>query len=213
MMSLNFSTVSKAAALAGAGLLASAAASGAATIDIWNDSPSATTERASLECDFCSVLLYSFDGTDAGDVTGTNNVTATATGNFGFGTAYGELFSNSVGVNPTGEVGFINSLLGTTYALADHSKTDPASDGTEYTSSAAYVIVKIGKAPNYTILRNDSTSGAFSFTWTGGSGQGAGISHFSEIGAAAPVVPVPAAGVLLLGGLGAFAAMRRRKKA
>ncbi|NKW71594.1 PEP-CTERM sorting domain-containing protein [Rhodobacteraceae bacterium R_SAG10] len=52
-----------------------------------------------------------------------------------------------------------------------------------------------------------------SFSWSGLSSQGAGLSHFVALGNV-PIIPVPAAGLLLLsalGGLG-FASSRRRRR-
>lgn len=188
-------------------VVAGATTASAVTIGIYNDSNGAT--RASVDCTGCSALLYTKDATDAGGVGGANNVVeGTIPGDHGFGTGFGELFTNGFGVNPTDEVAWINSVLGTTYVLGNHAKTNGTTDGTLYTSSADYVIVKVGRDPNYTILRNDG--GGIDFKWYGASGGGAGISHFSEIGVAP--IPVPAAGFLLAGALGGLAALRRRRK-
>jgi len=198
-----------AALVAGSGVFLNASTAGAVTISVYSDTDS-TTERAAVTCTGCSVLLYTADSTDIGGVLGPNNVVeGTIPGDHGFGTGFGELFVNSFGSNPSDEAQWINSILGTSYTLTNSDKTDPASDGTQYSSLAAYVIVKIGRTPNYSILRND-TVGAFTFSWDGKSGGGAGISHFTEAGVAA--VPVPAAGFLLIGALGGLVGLRRRRK-
>lgn len=211
MAKIDFKTLAGSAAIAAAGVMGAASAASAATIGIWNDSPTGTTQRANVDCTGCSVLLFSADGSD----TGTNVVAGTMGAIYGFGTGYGELFSGPSNSGGASEISWMNGVLGTTYVTGDAVKTENTTDGTEYTSSAAYAIVKIGTDPNYTILRNDS-GGVFSFSWNGLSGQGAGISHFTAVGDAsdnATVVPLPAAGVLMLGALGALTALRRRKTA
>lgn len=192
--------------IAGAGIFVTTSTAEAATINIYSDSNGAA--RSSVECTACSVLLYTANGTDSDGVAGTNNVTLPSSpGSFGFGTGFGELFDNPYqGSSPTSEAAWASSVLGTSFSALDLSKTDGTSDGATYWSSAAYVIIKVGNAPDYTILRNDSGA-KFSFTWDSGSGGGE-ISHYSEISA----VPLPAAGFLLIGALGGLAALRRRRK-
>lgn len=204
-----------AALICGAGFVGHSAS--AATVSIYSDGGAPhSTERATLTCTECSVLIYTADATDSGGYLGANNVLeGTLPGDHGFSsvgsaTDFGELFANSFDANPSGEADWFNSIMGTSITLTDADKTETV-DGT-YVSSASYVIVKVGRSPNYTILRNDddgSDDGMFSFTWSGSSGGGAGLSHFTEVAAA---IPVPAAGFMLIGGIGALAALRRRRK-
>jgi hypothetical protein len=172
-------------------------------IDIYNDGDLVTSSgtyydgsimRANLVCNDCSVLNY--DGTS-----------------YSFGTTKGELFEGASapppGNSPSQETDWLNSVLGTSYPDAtDANKTDPASDGTWYYSSAEYLILKVGDLPNYTIIRNDS-SGTFDFKWAGDDGQGAGLSHFTEVGG---VERVPEPGTLALLGLGLVSVFGLRRR-
>ena len=185
--------------VAGASMFLTASTASAATIDLFNDSDS--TFRAEVTCTTCSVLVYT-DGA-------TNVALSTGTGDYDFDTAFGELFTNSFGSNEANEALWINDVLSTSFTASDLSKTEGTSDGVTYSTTATYVIIKVGKDPNYTILRNDS-GGSFDFSWSGADSAGAGISHFT-VGGLSPI-PLPAAGFLLLGALGGLGLMRRRRK-
>lgn len=204
-----FATVTAIVVSAAIATAFSGTAAQAVTLDIHSDDP-VSGVRATINCSACSVLLYSVDGTDSGGYTDANNVgLSTGSGQYGWGSSsYGELFANTFGSNPAAEASWYNSIFGTSITLTDSDKTDPASDGTVYSSSATAVIVKVGRSPNYTILRNDS-GGTFTFNWSGAPAGGGGISHFTEV--VAPI-PVPAAGFLLIGALGGLAGLRRRRK-
>ena len=110
------------------------------------------------------------------------------------GTAYGP-------GNPVDqEVEWLNDVVGGSYSESDATKTD---GGDGYITSALYVILKLGN--DYTILRNDS-GGDIEWSYVAAAGAGAGLSHSTTVG----VVPLPAAGFLLLAGLGGLALVRRR---
>ena len=121
----------------------------------------------------------------------------------------GEIFNGPAGMaygpgNPVSqEVSWLNDVTGSSYSTSDASKTE--GDG-GYFTGALYVILKLGN--NYTIMRNDSGTG-ISWSFTPSKGTGTGLSHSTTVGE----VPVPAAGFLLLGGLGGLALLRRRRKA
>ena len=77
-----------------------------------------------------------------------------------------------------------------------------------FSSLAVWVAFKLGN--NYAFVKNVSGS-SLTYSWTkssGSDGDGAGLSNITEIG----VIPLPAAGWLLLGGLGALGAVARRKR-
>lgn len=179
-------------------VLAAGAASAAhlSAIEVYDDQDIDPTGDLSLQatvsCSGCSVLTY--DGT------------------YGFGSP-GELFTGPAqsaygpGNPPAQEAAWLNDVVGGSYTY-DGGKVDGASDGTSYFSLAEYIVIKVGGGNTvtpYTIIRNDS-GGQLEFSWSGASGAGAGLSHWTPFG----VIPIPATGLLLLGGLGALVGLRRR---
>ncbi len=217
MMSIfKFKTVIVAVSVAMVGWMANSHAAHAVVIPFYSDG--GTTQRASVDCTGCLALVYTTDGTANGGVLDANNIALPTAGQYGFDTEFGELFDNDVanGGSPAAEAAWFNAIMGTNITLTDSDKTNPASDGVTYNSSAAFVIIKTGAGNTgkpLTILKNVS-GGTFTFNWAGSSAGGAGLSHFTEVAAA---VPIPAAGLLLIGGLGALGGLtslrRRRQKA
>ena len=160
----------------------------AATIDVFNDwEATPQVQRGSVNCDLaCEVMT--FDGTT-----------------WGFSSAYGELDDGPPNSSEAAEAVWLSMVTGDTYVAADLSKTDPASDSTDYSTIALYTILKIGLDPDYTVIKN--TSGVqLTWSWTNLAGGGGGLSHFSSV----TVVPLPAGLPLLLSALG-FGAILRRK--
>ena len=105
------------------------------------------------------------------------------------------------------EIAYVNSITGESYASL--TKTDRGGVSTAmFTSSAEYILIKIGRGPNVGVIRNLSAGNKFTFTATG---QGAGFSHTSEFGKI-PAVPVPAAAWLFGTALIGFIGMSRRTK-
>lgn len=168
----------------------------AATISVFNDtdinSSYSATQRGVLTCSSCDVLAYSG-------------------GLYGFDTSLGELFDGPANSGDANEASWVNLVTGSSFTGTDvGAGKNAGSDGVNYITNALYVILKIGANPNYTVVRNTS-GGSFNFSWSGLKGTGAGLSHYVELGASQ--VPIPAAGVLLIGALGGlgFAGRRRRK--
>ena len=105
------------------------------------------------------------------------------------------------------EIDEVNSITGETYTSL--AKTDRGGvSSAMFTSSAEYILIKIGQGPDVGIIRNLSAGNKFTFTATG---QGAGFSHSSEFGRI-PAVPVPAAVWLFGTALIGFIGISRRTK-
>lgn len=177
-------------------LAAAAASANASVIGVWNDTDIdsySLIHRGDVTCTSCSVLQY--------------------TSGYSFSNSYGELFTGPSSSGDANEALWVNSVLGTSYTGTDvtNGKTDLALGPNTYTFSgtALYVLLKIGKNPDYTIVRNDSGN-PFSFTWTGIEGTGSGLSHFVTLGG----TPVPEPGVLSLFLLGfvSLGVVRKLKK-
>lgn len=186
--------------LAGA-MLAIGSTAQAATISVWNDteydSPANTLlERGAVDCNSCSVLSYS-------------------PSTFSFSTSLGELFKGPSSSGDANEASWVNLVLGTAFTAAEVTANKVESgiaDNFKYVTNALYVVLKIGKDPDYTIIQNTS-GGDLEWSWNPKSGTGAGLSHYVALGETPAPVPLPATGLLLLGALGGIAALRRRNKA
>ena len=105
------------------------------------------------------------------------------------------------------EISAVNTITGETFT----SRTEIDRGGlasVTFTSSAEYILLKIGSTPNYGLIRNALAGNIFTFTQTG---SGAGFSHSSEFGRVSPV-PVPAAVWLFGTALIGFIGFSRRTK-
>jgi hypothetical protein len=157
-------------------------AANASTLNFYNDLPTDTL-RFSVGCTGCSA----YEGTSP-----------TTWG------VDGDLFelTNSGSGSETSEV---NSITDEDYA--DWSAKDETGTMT-FTSSAEYILIKIGQTPNYGLIMNSLVDNTFIFTEIG---RGAGLSHVTEFGQIS-VVPVPAAFWLFGSALLGFVGMSRRIK-
>lgn len=134
-----------------------------------------------------------------------------------FDPAIGGLFNPGPGRNVSDERDFANANRKAGDAmLTGGTRVDGTSGSMNFSSSALYIVLKIGgggKSPiNDLMLIRNTSSGLIAFSWDA-SGTSAGLSHYTEFGQTA-VIPLPAGGLLLitaLGGLGIMA--RRRRKA
>lgn len=110
------------------------------------------------------------------------------------------------------ELAFVNSVTGLNFASG--TKTEDTPDDMSFFTNALYILMKIGGGnENATFLIHNTWGEGLNISWLSVSGGGNGLSHYTEFGSAPPAtVPVPAAGLLLLGALGGLAALRRRRR-
>jgi hypothetical protein len=119
----------------------------------------------------------------------------------GWGTD-GDLFDNPGGAQD--ETDWVNGITGGGFPKT----VDSGDPGDVFVSSAEYILVKVGVQPNVGLIWNQGGEQTFTFTQVG---QGAGLSHITEFGRST-VIPLPAAGFLLLGALGGMGFVARRRK-
>ena len=206
-----------AAALAVVGGTATATA---ATITLYGGTPRSPDSydpdlvRAELTCTGVCEAMFAFLHPVAGDpaMPGADDAE-------GFDSAYGDFFTDydTTARDPSAELAFLEDALqsiggidtGSLFVSGRQEQPD-VEDGEaiEFTSSAEYLVLKVGNSPDLAVIRNGSANNLF--TYTNFPGAGGGLSHVTEVG----VVPLPAAGFLLVGALGGLAAAgRRRRKA
>ena len=115
--------------------------------------------------------------------------------------------------NIANETAFVNTATGSSFLTG--TKTDVSGDPFSFVTNALYILFKIGGGGQEasTFLIHNTYGAGLQITWDAVDGQGAGLSHYTTFGVAPPaaVVPVPAAGFLLIGALGGLAALRRRR--
>ena len=106
------------------------------------------------------------------------------------------------------EADFLNQVTGTTsFVAGDMDKTAGSDTPDPFKLSSLYLLIKIGAG--HVVIVNEAAKSIW-IDWDGDSAGG--LSHQTQAGEL-PEVPVPAAGLLLVGGLGALGLVRRRRKA
>ena len=118
----------------------------------------------------------------------------------------GDLFALGSSGDAT-EIAKVNTVTSKSPAFTSLIKTETGGF-VGFTSSAEYILIKIGSTPNYGLIRNALAGNVFTFTQTG---TGAGFSHSSEFGTVS-AVPVPAAAWLFGTALIGFIGFSRRTK-
>lgn len=222
------------AALLGALLMVGSAAGAATTLDILGSAKlkgqganyTSTTLSAILTCSL------GCQGIDSTAVTNTTDPLALPTpGTINTVTpyvdGYSDLFIDGNSSSPANEALFVKAITGVEFSAVAQKTTgivtsnpvnpgDPVKGSASFTTSALYILLKIGNEPNLTIIKN--TGGLNNlFTYTPKAGEGAGLSHYSEFGTAGGGgtiggdVPLPAGLPLLLSGVGVMAFVARRK--
>jgi hypothetical protein len=112
------------------------------------------------------------------------------------------LANNSV----ASETEYVNAVAGTSFST--ETKTDGGGvTSASFFSLAQYILIKFGADPNVVVIRNTSGVGQ-TYSWSGFEAEGGGLRHYTEFGEVP--IPLPAAGWLLLAGVGGLAAMRRK---
>lgn len=115
--------------------------------------------------------------------------------------------------NEAAEAGRLNTLAGTSFIGTDglqiggNDSSDNNPDDT-FMTFALYVVMKIG---NDSIFLKNTSGGQLTVAYDSFPGQGSGLSHYTEFGAAAPV-PLPAALWLMGAGIAGLGFARRRGK-
>lgn len=128
----------------------------------------------------------------------------------GFSTSAADLFVS--GSSDADELAFVNAALaGTGTSFSSGTKTEVNLDSFSFTSSALYILFKIGTQPNYALIHN-TTGGSVTYDYSALRQEGAGLSHITEFGGTVSV-PEPHTSLLLGAGLLAMAFTWRRKKA
>jgi len=153
----------------------------------------------------------------AGALAGTATCSQTCAGLVAIGTPVwakdgAKLFT--VKPNDENQLKFVNLVTGLNFVSG--TKTNGSGGNMSFATNALYILMKIGGGKeNQTFLIHNTWGQGLNIAWLAVSKGGNGLSHYTEFGTAPPLVPVPvpAAGLLLLGALGGLAVLRRRRRA
>ena len=147
-----------------------------------------STERLTITCNLCEGWIGPLD-TD-------------------FSASLGDMFDINGG-NPTDETNAVNAILGTSFGTGTKTETG-LGDSVTVTSSAEYLLLKVGQTPDYAIIKLNGDS---SFDFAAYDGTGSGLSHYLEFGQGMrTAVPVPAAVWLFGTALIGFVGVSRKRK-
>ena len=163
----------------------------------------ADDDRSQLTCSLGCTALLSGLASGIYDANVPNVSTAA-----GFSAATGDLFwlaNDSL----ASELGFVIAAVDPHFATG--TKTDGGgAESITFTSSATYILLKIGADPNIALIYNPSGLEQ-TYTYLAFASEGAGLSHYTTFGPSEITVPEPGSLALLGLGLVGLAAVRRRR--
>lgn len=175
---------------------------------------SGTSGPATVTCTAGGCQAFSGAGSFTLDGKGQVKITNGPSGTLG-DTATGYDIGNA---NPATEAQaldfLINGIDDNEFVEADATKTNGSGvDSKTFTSSAEYIVFKLGGGTRSFFLKLLG-DGPIELSFAKNGSTGGGLSHYTEFGERpSSPVPVPAAGFLLLTGLGGLGLMRRRRRA
>lgn len=200
------------------GGLTAASLAGAATMTF--ELANATTDgkfdtiRGELSCDHCEAWFIS----SADYLKGDYNKGGFQLSDGVTGTVDGTIVNRDVlndgkkdNDEKTTRVELFNTILGASYTFGDRKET--GGNQTSWTSSAKDIMIWLGNDEGfrYVFVRNYKENNSFTWKSVGGAGGKSGYDGYGHIDP--NPIPLPAAGWLLIAGLGGLAAVKRRKAA